>query len=62
MKNEKLKELIKNSDFVDFYSYKEDKWLQYADIEQKLITVFGSVDKAIEEFGRDEIFNSKNLG
>lgn len=37
-------------DFVDFYCYKEDKWLQNAGLEEKLIAVFGSVDNALKAF------------
>lgn len=50
MNNGKLSGYINNPDFIEFYCYKEDKWQQYADWEEKLIAVFGSVEKAIDEF------------
>ena len=50
MKNEKLKMLEANSDFIDFYCFKEDKWLQNADLNEKVIAVFGSIENAEIEF------------
>lgn len=57
----KLQELLTNQEFIDFLSYKEDKWLQNIDIKSKLIAIFGNVDLAISEFAKDEIFNSVNF-
>lgn len=57
----RLQELLTNQDFIDFLSFKEDKWLQNIDIESKLSTIFGSVESAISEFAKDDIFNSINL-
>ncbi|OIP02138.1 MAG: hypothetical protein AUJ97_06315 [Bacteroidetes bacterium CG2_30_32_10] len=59
MKNNELIELIENPDFIDYYSYKEDKWLQDANWEEKLIAVFGSIENAVNEFKKDDVFNSK---
>lgn len=56
----KIGELKSNSSFIDFYSYYEDKWLQNADWNEKLIAVFGSVENAIKQFQKDDIFNSQN--
>ncbi len=58
MKNEKLKMLEANSDFIDFYCYMEDKWLQNADLLEKLIAVFGSVENAEVKF---EKYKKENL-
>lgn len=58
MKKNKIKDLIKNPQFIDFYSYREDKWLQNSDWEEKLIGIFGSIENAIKEFDKDEIFNT----
>lgn len=51
-----LKSLCKEKSFIDFYSYKEDKWLQNAELEEKLIVVFGSVENALKEYKKDRIF------
>ncbi|MBW7844638.1 MAG: hypothetical protein H3C45_03130 [Bacteroidia bacterium] len=58
MKNEKLKMLEANRDFIDFYCFKEDKWLQNADFEEKLVAVFGSIEQAETEFNE---FKKENL-
>ncbi len=58
MKNKKIKTLEQNNDFVDFYCYMEDKWLQNAEFDQKLIAVFGSVENAEIEF---EKYKEENL-
>ncbi len=58
MKNKKIKKLEQNNDFVDFYCYMEDKWLQNAEFDQKLIAVFGSVENAEIEF---EKYKEENL-
>ncbi|MDO8445103.1 MAG: hypothetical protein Q7T53_03190 [Deltaproteobacteria bacterium] len=47
MKNSKFNSYINSPDFIDFYCYREDKWLQNAELEEKLIAVFGSVKKAL---------------
>lgn len=56
----KLNELLNNENFIDFISHKEDKWLQNIGIESKLNVIFGSVERAISDFGNDKIFNSIN--
>ncbi len=58
MNQEKLKSLSGNSDFIDFYCYKEDKWLQYTDLDEKIIAVFGSIENAEIEF---EKYKKENL-
>jgi hypothetical protein len=60
-RNNELITLLKNQDFVDFISYKEDKWLQNSSLDARLTAVFGSVKNAILEFKKDEIFNSENF-
>lgn len=51
MENEnKLSGYISNPDFIDFYCYKEDKWLQNAGLKEKLKAVFGSIENALEAF------------
>lgn len=60
MKNKEKFEFTENPDFQNFYSYKEDKWLQNANWEEKLIAVFGSVENAKNEFEKDIIFNTIN--
>jgi len=50
MNNQKLKALSENQEFLDFFCYKEDKWLQYAELDEKLIAVFGSIENAEKEF------------
>jgi hypothetical protein len=57
MKNNKLNILLEDSNFVDFYCYKEDKWLQNAEFEEKLIAIFGSVENAEIEFENYKIEN-----
>ena len=52
-----LSKLINDSDFM---CYREDKWLQNSTFEEKIKTLFGSVEKAQEDFKNDLIFNSKN--
>lgn len=49
-KENKLSDYINNPDFIDFYCYKEDKWLQYAGWKEKLTAVFGSIENALEAF------------
>jgi len=61
MKNNELIELIENPDFIDYYSYKEDKWLQDANWEEKLIAVFGSIENAVNEFKKDDVFDYSPL-
>jgi len=60
-KKKRLLELLKNKDFVDFISYYEDKWLQNSKIEDRLISIFGNIEKAIILFEKDEIFNRNNF-
>lgn len=60
-RNNELEALLKNPDFIDFISYKEDKWLQNSSLDTKLNAIFGSTKKAILEFKKDEIFNSENF-
>jgi hypothetical protein len=36
--------------FQDWYCYMEDRWLWNADLKEKLIGVFGSVEAAIEKY------------
>lgn len=55
-----LSRLINNSDFIDFICYREDRWFQNSTFEEKIKILFGSVEKADEEFKRDVIFNSQN--
>lgn len=51
MENEnKLRGYINKPDFIDFYCYKEDKWLQNAGLKEKLIAVFGSIESALKAF------------
>jgi hypothetical protein len=50
MKEEILRKLEASSDFIDFYCYKEDKWLQNANLNEKIIAVFGSIENAEMEF------------
>ncbi len=47
---QKLSYYIKDPDFESWYCYMEDKWLQNADWEEKLIGVFGSVENALKKF------------
>ncbi|HHT9110019.1 MAG TPA: hypothetical protein ACFYDZ_02535 [Candidatus Brocadiaceae bacterium] len=47
---QKLNYYIKDPKFQSWYCYMEDKWLQYADWEEKLVGVFGSVENAIKRF------------
>ncbi len=53
--------LINNPEFIDFLCYKEDKWLQNSNFEEKIKAIFGSVEQAQEEFQKDDIFNSHNF-
>lgn len=55
-----LKSLCKEKSFIDFYSYREDKWLQNAELEEKLIAVFGNIENAINEYKNDCIFKKNN--
>jgi hypothetical protein len=48
--NATIQNLIINEEFIDFYCIMEDKWLQYASWEPKLIAVFGSIENAKREF------------
>ena len=61
LKTKELTKYLEREDFIDFITYKEDKWLQYANYEQKLIAFFGSIENAIKEFSKDEIFNNTNF-
>lgn len=56
-----LSNLINNPDFINFLCYKEDKWLQNSTFEEKVKAFFGSIEKANEEFLKDEIFNTHNF-
>lgn len=47
---QKLNNYIKDPDFESWYCYMEDKWLQNADWEEKLIGIFGSVENALKRF------------
>ncbi|MFO0794914.1 MAG: hypothetical protein U0586_12750 [Candidatus Brocadiaceae bacterium] len=47
---QKLNYYIKDPQFQSWYCYMEDKWLQYAGWEEKLVGVFGSVENAIKRF------------
>lgn len=47
---QKLNKYIKDTDFESWYCYMEDKWLQNADLDEKLIGVFGSVENALKRF------------
>lgn len=58
MKSKKLKALEKNQDFIDFFRYREDKWLQYADLDERIIAVFGTIKNAEKEF---EKYKTENL-
>lgn len=49
-KENKLNSYINNPDFIDFYCYKEDKWLRNAGLEEKLIAVFGNIESALKAF------------
>ena len=40
----------KNSNFQLWYCYMEDRWLQNADWEEKLIALFGSVENAMRRY------------
>lgn len=51
-----LKEIGREDSFVNFYSYFEDKWLQNAELKDKLIAVFGSVENALVKYKKDRIF------
>lgn len=46
----KLAAYEKDPEFESWYCYMENKWLQNADWEEKLIAVFGSVENALKEF------------
>lgn len=45
-----LADYEKDPNFDLWYCYMEDKWLQYADWEEKLTAIFGSVENAIKEY------------
>lgn len=47
---QKLNNYIKDPEFESWYCYMEDKWLQNADWEEKLIGIFGSVENALKRF------------
>ncbi len=53
---EKIKD---RSGFVDFYCDREDKWLQYSDMDKKVKAVFGSYKKAVVEFQKDSVNNQE---
>jgi hypothetical protein len=42
--------LEKDPSFVEWYCFKEDKWLQNANFEEKLIAIFGSVENANKSY------------
>lgn len=58
---QKINELKTNPAFIEFYCYHEDKWLQYATWEEKLIAVFGNIENAIKQFKKDGIFNFQQV-
>lgn len=50
--------ILKNDEmFVDFFCLKEDKWLQNAELETKLLAIFGNLETVIKEF---EIYKREN--
>ena len=57
---EYIADILQREECADFYSYREDKWLQNSGWQLKLRAVFGSVEKAILAFEEDSIFNSAN--
>jgi hypothetical protein len=50
MNRKDLIKLTKNQEFIDFYCIQEDKWLQYADWEEKPKAIFGSLNNAKKNF------------
>lgn len=40
----------KDPSFVEWYCYMEDKWLQNAEFEEKLVAVFGSAQNAVKRY------------
>lgn len=57
MNNQELEVLSMDSEFIDFYCYMEDKWLQIAELHEKIIAVFGSIENAKKAF---EEYKSEN--
>jgi hypothetical protein len=57
-----LNKVLTSEDFVDFFCYWEDKWLQYADWNVKIPAIFGSLESAIEAFENDCVHNKNNEG
>ncbi len=53
-----INNLKNNQDFIDFYCQKEDKWLQNAELIEKINVVFGNFDNAIKEFEEYKIENN----
>ena len=54
---QRIDDLKLNQDFIDFYCFREDKWLQNANWNEKLKAIFGTIENAIKEFERDTVFN-----
>lgn len=40
----------KDPNFQLWYCYMEDHWLQNADLEEKLIALFGSIESAVRRY------------
>lgn len=57
----RLTKYAKRKDFVDFLCYREEKWLQYSNLEEKLKAIFGSVENGLKEFKNDIVFNKDNF-
>lgn len=54
---QKIDELKSNQAFIDFYCFREDKWLQNANWDEKIKAIFGTNENAVKEFEKDSIFN-----
>jgi hypothetical protein len=50
--------LINDERFIEFYCQKEDKWLQNAELAEKVSAIFGNLENAVNEFESYKVDNS----